>query len=212
MPAPVPVWAAVALAGGLAYLLFGQKANAAQKPVAKTPTPKAPPASPPIVFKKEEPIFKQETPANVKPLEIKKELDVTNPASGAIQVATSPTGAAVMQRPDGSLVTVAPTTEVVGTAKAFGKLPLSPDKGDGKRSNEAYYRWAQVALNNYTIAGKKDVPVDGKNSEAYKAAVKVYQKANSLSVDGIVGKDTEASLFNKSGGTLPPPPWAEGLV
>lgn len=211
MPAPVPVWAAVALAGGLAYLLFGNKANAAQKPLPKQPTPK-PAASPPIVFKKEEPIFKAETPANVKPLEVKTALDVTNPASGAVQVGTSPTGAAVMQRQDGSLVTVLAPTEVQGTAKAFGKLPLNPDKGFGKRSNEGYYRWAQVALNNYTIPGKKDVPVDGKNTEAYKAAVKVYQKANSLSADGIVGKDTEASLFNKSGGTLPPPPWAEGLV
>lgn len=110
--APIPVWIPISIAAGLGFLLFGsKKANAA---VAPAPVRVPPAAKPAPVFKPEAPVFKPEAPKA--PAKVDADIIEDMTKKGAVQVATNPSGSVVMKKPDGGLITVLPTIEIVGNS------------------------------------------------------------------------------------------------
>jgi len=69
------------------------------------------------------------------------------------------------------------------------------------RSDSGYVRWIQDSLNK--ILGLR-LAVDGINGTQTKSAVRSFQEKNGLSVDGVVGPNTEAVLISASA-SVPPP-------
>lgn len=195
------------LAGAAVFLFEEKKAKAKTSTVPRSPV-RPSPTTP--IFKPEPspPAFKPEpkpapvpvaAPAVPTPLVVHPELDVTNPASGAIQVAPN-----VFQKPDGGLVQTLPTVEVVGTPtpnEAQVKAGAT-DPGFGKRSTKAYYKWAQVSLNQVFPKTPK-LDEDGSWGPKSKERTKAFQSANGLQADGIVGLNTENKLMLLGAG-IPP--------
>lgn len=68
------------------------------------------------------------------------------------------------------------------------------------RNSPAYIKWVQRSLNN--IMGLR-LAVDGVSGSKTRSAVRSFQKRNGLSVDGIVGSNTEKTLIKA--GAIPPP-------
>ena len=69
------------------------------------------------------------------------------------------------------------------------------------RTDSEYVRWIQNSLNK--ILGLR-LTVDGINGTHTKSAVRSFQEKNGLTVDGVVGPNTEAVLISASA-SVPPP-------
>ncbi|MDX1545881.1 MAG: peptidoglycan-binding domain-containing protein [Rhodothermales bacterium] len=55
-----------------------------------------------------------------------------------------------------------------------------------------YVRWIQSALNDVL---DRNLPVDGVMTRSVRAAVRAFQRRESLPADGIIGPDTEKALI-----------------
>lgn len=62
----------------------------------------------------------------------------------------------------------------------------------GAFRDREYVRWVQSALND---ALDRNLPVDGVMTRTVRAALRAFQRRESLPADGIVGPDTEKALI-----------------
>jgi len=205
----LPIIAAGAAALGVLFYAMNSKAapglGGKKGKVSPLPTKPIPDFKPEAAV-----VFKPEPkPTKVTPVAtpaIHPELDVLNPVSGAVQVATSPTGAQVFQKPDGGLVEVMAPVEIIGkpTPSEAQVKAGAVDEGKGKRTGVPYFKWVQTSINLVAPPNPK-LSVDGQYGAKSKAAVKVYQANKGLNPDGIVGLNTETALSLDSSSL---PPWA----
>ena len=82
----------------------------------------------------------------------------------------------------------------------YGGLVLEDEWASEIRTDSDYVRWIQDSLNK--ILGLR-LTVDGINGTQTKSAVRSFQEKNGLTVDGVVGPNTEAVLISASA-SVPP--------
>lgn len=88
-----------------------------------------------------------------------------------------------------------PDTEIAHDTELAAELDEEVDRNSG-----AYIRWVQQSLN--TILGLQ-MPVDGIRGPMTRSAIRSFQQRRGLTVDGVVGPQTEGALIAAGAGNPP---------